>query len=117
VAKYFENHVREEGLLAVALGGVVFAPGNAGTVQEIFQDACQNYYRVYGGLKSPMVLLGRDYWDPTGPVASAAGDRRKPAYPLLRALAEEKGFADRLLLTDDLDEAVRFLRERGPVAG
>jgi predicted Rossmann-fold nucleotide-binding protein len=117
VAKYFENHVREEGLLAVALGGVVFARGNAGTVQEIFQDACQNYYRVYGGLKSPMVLLGRDYWDPAGAVASAAGDRRKPAYPLLRALAEEKGFADRLLLTDDLDEAVRFLRERGPVAG
>ena len=113
VAKYFENHVREEGLLALALGGVVFARGNAGTVQEIFQDACQNYYRVYRGLKSPMVLLGCDYWDPDGPVA--AGDRRKPAYPLLRALAEERGFADRLLLTDDLDEAVRFLRERGPV--
>jgi predicted Rossmann-fold nucleotide-binding protein len=117
VAKYFENHVREEGLLALALGGVVFARGNAGTVQEIFQDACQNYYRVHRGLKSPMVLLGREYWDPVGPVASAAGDRRKPAYPLLRALAEEKGFADRVLLTDDLDEAVRFLRERGPVEG
>ena len=116
VAKYFENHVREEGLLAVALGGVVFAPGNAGTVQEIFQDACQNYYRVYGGLRSPMVLLGRDYWNPEGPVASAAGDRRKPAYPLLRALAEERGFADHLLLTDDLEEAVRFLREHGPLA-
>lgn len=117
VAKYFENHVREEGLLALALGGVVFARGNAGTVQEIFQDACQNYYRVYGGLKSPMVLLGREYWDPKEALASAAGDRRKPAYPLLRALAEEKGFADRVLLTDDLDEAVRFLRERGPVTG
>jgi predicted Rossmann-fold nucleotide-binding protein len=112
VAKYFENSVREEGLLALALGGVVFARGNAGTVQEIFQDACQNYYRTYGNTKSAMVLLGRDYWNG----ASGSGARGKPAYPLLAALAEEKGFADYLLLTDDCDEALRFLKAHPPVA-
>ncbi|SFU98747.1 LOG family protein [Pseudoduganella namucuonensis] len=59
IAKYFENSVREEGLLAIAQGGIVFTEGNAGTVQEIFQDACQNYYRTYDKYKSPMVLLDR----------------------------------------------------------
>ncbi len=112
VAKYFENSEREEGLLALALGGVVFARGNAGTVQEVFQDACQNYYRTYRRTRSPMVLLGRDYWNP--PAGTA--DRGKPVYPLLAALAAEKGFADYVLLTDDCDEAARFLEEHPPAA-
>ena len=58
VAKYFANSVREEGLLAVATHGVIFAPGSAGTIQEIFQDAAQNHYASFGP-PSPMVLLGR----------------------------------------------------------
>jgi hypothetical protein len=37
-AKYFANSVREDGLLTVATGGVVYTPGSAGTVQEVFQD-------------------------------------------------------------------------------
>jgi hypothetical protein len=115
IAKYFENSVREEGLLGLALAGVVFARGNAGTVQEIFQDACQNYYRTYRRTKSPMVLLGRDHWNP--PAGARPGDRRKPAYPLLRQLAEERGFADYLLLTDDCAEALRFLETHPPVEG
>ncbi|MDC3379360.1 hypothetical protein OAX78_03665, partial [Planctomycetota bacterium] len=32
VAKYFSNALREDGLLAIATGGVVFAPGSAGTL-------------------------------------------------------------------------------------
>lgn len=65
IAKYFQNSIREDGLLAIALGGIIFAPGAAGTVQEIFQDAAQNYYQTFGQT-SPMVLYGRDYWEPTG---------------------------------------------------
>src|SRR5690606_12288224 len=38
-AKYFETSIREDGLLAVAKAGVVFAEGSAGTLQEVFQDA------------------------------------------------------------------------------
>ena len=48
IAKYFANSVREDGLLQIANNGVIFAPGNAGTVQEIFQDAAQNYYQTFG---------------------------------------------------------------------
>lgn len=40
--------------------GVIFAEGNAGTVQEIFQDACQNYY-VNFNFRSPMILFGTHY--------------------------------------------------------
>jgi predicted Rossmann-fold nucleotide-binding protein len=125
IAKYFENSLREEGLLALALAGVVFARGNAGTVQEIFQDACQNYYRTYRRTKSPMILLGRDYWNPASawapgadPAAAAGSpDRRKPVYPLLEKLAAEKGFADYLLLTDDCADVLSFLETHRPVEG
>lgn len=103
IAKYFENSIREEGLLAYALAGVIFAEGNAGTVQEIFQDACQNYYRTYAKKKSPMVLLGSTYWQQT-----------KPAYPLLRALALEKKFEDYLFLTDDPAAILPFLQSHPP---
>ncbi len=41
IAKYFANSVREDGLLTIAKHGVIFAPGSAGTTQEIFQDATQ----------------------------------------------------------------------------
>ncbi|MEM1334057.1 MAG: hypothetical protein AAGG08_11415, partial [Actinomycetota bacterium] len=44
VAKYFANSIREDGLLAIATRGIVFAPGAAGTTQEVFQDATQNHY-------------------------------------------------------------------------
>lgn len=107
IAKYFENSLREEGLLALATHGVIFAPGNAGTVQEIFQDAAQNYYQTYGH-SSPMVLLGTRYWNP-GPDADPA-ERLKPAYPLLRQLALEKNFTGLVLLTDDIREAEAFIR-------
>ena len=62
-AKYFENSIREDGLLTVATGGVVFAPGKAGTLQEIFQDAAQNYYARGEERFNPMVFLDVDeYW-------------------------------------------------------
>jgi predicted Rossmann-fold nucleotide-binding protein len=62
-AKYFDNSIREDGLLAVATAGVVFAPGQAGTLQEIFQDAAQNYYESVADRFSPMVFLDIDrHW-------------------------------------------------------
>jgi predicted Rossmann-fold nucleotide-binding protein len=106
IAKFFENSVREEGVLAIATHGVIYAEGNAGTVQEIFQDACQNYYTTHGAA-APMIMLGTKYWnrDP------ARDDRSKgkSVWPLLQQLGAEKGFGHLLLLTDDLDEIVTFL--------
>ncbi|MEZ4440179.1 MAG: hypothetical protein R3B72_13875 [Polyangiaceae bacterium] len=94
VAKYFANSVREEGLLALAKAGVVFAPGSAGTIQEVFQDACQNHYESMGGV-SPMIFLGVDYWTCD-----------KPVYPLLRQLADGRRYAAWLSITDHEDEVV-----------
>lgn len=74
IAKYFANSVREEGLLAIAKGGVVYAPGSAGTIQEIFQDIAQNHYKSYG-IASPMVFLNKQYWS-----------YNRPVYPLLELL-------------------------------
>lgn len=67
IAKYFANSVREEGLLAIAKGGVIFAPGSAGTMQEVFQDIAQNHYRSFG-YASPMVFLNREYWSYDRPI-------------------------------------------------
>jgi predicted Rossmann-fold nucleotide-binding protein len=112
IAKYFENSVREEGLLAIATHGVLFAPGNAGTVQEIFQDACQNYYGTYG-TAAPMILFGSDYWNPPA-MPSPPSDRRKQVYPLLYKLAAEKGFTDRVVVTDAAREVLQVITAYSP---
>lgn len=105
IAKYFENSWREEGLLALAKGGILFAPGGAGTVQEIFQDACQNYYTTYG-LQSPMIFYPRSYWD--GPEAAF------PVYPVMQKLAAKGGFASLLAITDNLQEIEALLEAVSP---
>jgi len=97
IAKYFANSIREDGLLAVATHGVVFTPGSAGTVQEIFQDATQNHYGSFGP-PSPMILLGREYWT-----------TQLPAWPLLERLAERHDYRDLIVLTDDVDEVIDVL--------
>lgn len=109
IAKFFENSIREEGVLGIATHGVIFAEGNAGTVQEIFQDACQNYYTTHGAA-APMVLLGKGYWS-AGPEGSSPG--AKPVWPLLRQLAAEKGFSHLVRITDDLEEIVAFIVAAG----
>jgi predicted Rossmann-fold nucleotide-binding protein len=110
-AKFFYNSLREDGLVTVADGGLLFAPGNAGTVQEIFQDANQNYYRG-ADTATPMVLLDTEYWNPAPGAPAAAPGRAKiakPLWPLLRQLGAEKGFSDALALTDDPDEIIALL--------
>lgn len=99
VAKYFANSIREDGLLAIATYGVVYAPGSAGTIQEVFMDAAQNHYETFGPA-SPMVFLDRTYWTET-----------KPVYPLVETLAEDTPYEDLLLATDDVGTAVSTLRD------
>jgi predicted Rossmann-fold nucleotide-binding protein len=104
VAKYFQNSIREEGLLAMATQGVVYAEGRAGTLQEIFQDAAQNYYRSFAFF-SPMVLLGIRYWTETLPVL-----------PLLEKLLLPDDRQRLVLVTDDVDEAAGFVAGFEPPA-
>ena len=110
IAKYFSNSLREDGLLAIALHGIVFAPGSAGTVQEIFQDAAQNRYSSFGW-RSPMAFLGRARWDPPqGSVyraleAEARGNEKtKP----------EHRYDDVLTLSDEPADLVSFIQRTEP---
>lgn len=102
-AKYFANCTREEGLVSLATHGIVFAPGAAGTVQEIFQDACQNYYGTVRGEVAPMALFGERYWR-----------EELPVWPVLQALAVRTKWTDRLLVSDDPEAVLRFLSTVGP---
>ena len=97
VAKYFRNAIREDVLLEVSRGGMVFLPGAAGTVQEIFQAACTNYYAAEGEV-IPMVFVGEDYWT-----------RTLPAWPLVDVLATGRPFAARARLVATTEEALALL--------
>jgi len=97
IAKYFGNPTREAILLQVCDAGIVFLPGAGGTVQEIFQDACENYYADESSV-APMVLVGRAYWT-----------QEFPAWPLLTALAEGRPMEPHVHLVDTVDDAVALL--------
>ena len=94
VAKYFDNSVREAGLLTVATYGIVFTPGSAGTVQEVFQDATQNHYETVGP-PSPMVFLGTDFWT-----------NEVPVLDVLRSVGGDRRWLDLITVTDDEQIAV-----------
>ncbi len=97
IAKYFANSVREEGLLALAKGGVIFAPGSAGTIQEIFQDAAQNHYKSYE-ISSPMIFLNSYFWE-----------IEKPVFPLVKQLATGKEYSNMIRIFNTGDEIVDFI--------
>ncbi|MGW7451021.1 LOG family protein [Streptomyces sp. NPDC054787] len=92
IAKYFANATREDGLLARSGAGVVFLPGAAGTVQEIFDSATPNYY-ASRGVPAPMILVGRAHWT-----------EHLPAWPLLQALARGRAMESRIALVESVDE-------------
>ena len=99
IAKYFSNPLREDGLLSIAVDGVVYAPGWAGTVQEVFQDAAQNVYRVVDGRFSPMAFLDVEGW----------WTERLPVLPVLRELFGADEFARSVRVGEDPDELLDFL--------
>lgn len=102
IAKYFANSVREDGLLAIATHGVVFAPGSAGTTQEVFQDAAQNHYFTAGSC-SPMILLGREHWTQT-----------RPVWPLLEQVSRGQLYGELVALTDDEETVIRQIQAYEP---
>ena len=92
IAKFFANATREDGLLSRCNAGVVYLPGAAGTVQEVFDAATANYYGSRGE-PAPMVLVDRAHWT-----------TRLPVWPLLTALAGERPMADRVALVESITE-------------
>lgn len=95
IAKYFDNSVREDGIVTIAKGGIIYTPGSAGTMQEIFQDAGQNHYESVG-YASPMIFMGKDYYT-----------NYIPAYTLLKDLSDRGIFKNMILtISDDNDEII-----------
>ena len=95
IAKYFENAIREDSILTIAKGGIIYSPGSAGTMQEIFQDAVQNHYLSFG-YASPMIFLGTDYWT-----------KEMPVYPLLEQLSATGKYKNLILsIGDEVEEIV-----------
>jgi predicted Rossmann-fold nucleotide-binding protein len=103
IAKYFDNSIREEGLLAIAKAGVIYAPGSAGTMQEIFQDLTQNHYATYAS-RSPMVFFSKE--------------RYQAEYGLITDFIKQRKmgqvYGDMLALLDEVDQVVKFI-ESHPV--
>lgn len=100
IAKYFANSVREDTIITIAFGGVIFTPGSAGTLQEIFQDAVQNHYLSFG-FSSPMIFLGKDFWT-----------KDLPVKPMIEHMVNNGRYKNLLLtFTDDINEIETVLKD------
>ncbi|MBQ8242745.1 MAG: hypothetical protein IJZ40_04675 [Bacteroidaceae bacterium] len=100
IAKYFDNSIREDSILTIAKGGIIYSPGSAGTMQEIFQEAVQNHYLSFG-YASPMIFLGSEYWS-----------NEMPVWPLMQHLIAKGKYKNLLMtLTDFTDEIVKTILE------
>ena len=98
IAKFFENSIRENYILTLPFGGIIYTPGSAGTMQEVFQDAAQNHYLSYG-FCSPMIFLGTEFWT-----------KKVPLYPLLQDMIDKGQYKNlSLALTDDSEEIIEKL--------
>jgi predicted Rossmann-fold nucleotide-binding protein len=100
IAKYFSNALRENTLLHRCGGGVVYLPGQAGTVQEIFQAVTENFYAADPSLIAPLILVGREYWTDV-----------YPAWPLLQRLSAGRPMAELIYCVNDVKEAAALLAE------
>jgi predicted Rossmann-fold nucleotide-binding protein len=100
IAKYFSNAIREDTILRLARGGIVFAAGRAGTVQEVFQAATKTFYAT-DGASGAYVFLDRAFWTETLPIEALLR-------PLL-ALSPHGDLSATIHVTDDVREAVSLL--------
>ncbi|WP_235996720.1 LOG family protein [Aestuariimicrobium ganziense] len=101
IAKYFSNALREDTLLQRCRAGIIYLPGAAGTVQEIFQAATGNYYAAADVVPAPMVLVGVEHWT-----------RTLPAWPLVQGLARGRSMEAHVHLVDDIEQAAQVLVNR-----
>ncbi len=103
IAKYFSNAIREDILLALAIYGIIYAPGSAGTIQEIFQDAAQGQYASFGYV-SPMVFFGRKFWSEDTFI-----------YQLLRQISKGHTYHDLIGIGDEVEEIREFIKNHPPI--
>ena len=98
IAKYFTNSIREDEILTIAMGGIIYTPGSAGTMQEVFQDAVQNHYLSLK-YSSPMIFMNSEFWT-----------KEIPIYKLFEYLIETGKYKNLdILLSDSIEEIVNKL--------
>ncbi len=102
IAKYFSNSLREDGLLAISVHGVIFAPGSAGTTQEVFMDGTQNHYLTFEKV-SPMVFLGEDHFS-----------TKTLVYDCLKRQSAGKKYDDYIYLSDEVHKVCEFIESHPP---
>lgn len=103
IAKYFSNSIREDGLLAISLFGVIYAPGSAGTTQEIFMDATQNHYGSFG-YYTPMIFFGKKRYV-----------KDTFLFPVVQQLAWGRKYSELLFVTDSPEEVLRLVKQHPPI--
>ena len=99
IAKLFENSIREDSILTIAYGGIIYTPGSAGTMQEIFQDAVQNHYLSFD-YSSPMVFLGKKFWT-----------EEVPVYTMLQEFCQKGIYKNLLLSISDNNQDIEAVFE------
>lgn len=97
IAKYFSNAQREDVLLSRARGGIIYLPGAAGTVQEIFQAVTPNYYGD-PATQIPLILVDTDHWT-----------NKLPVWPLLQSLATNRPMTRTTHLVNTITEAATLI--------
>ena len=96
LAKFFSNALREDEVVSICTGGIIFTPGSAGTRQEVFQAACQNHY-AKPGTCSPMVFFGTQFW------------KESKVVDILLETSKGLEYHDLIICTDDTKEIAEFL--------
>ncbi len=81
IAKFFSNAIREDKILNICNGGIIFARGSAGTRQEIFQYCTRNAYSDEVNVHSSPMIFYTDFWV------------KNNLFPTLKAIAAEEDLA------------------------
>lgn len=102
IGKYFSNSIREDGLLAISMYGVVFAPGSAATTEEVFMDAAQNHYATFN-FCSPMVFLGEGHY------------LQSQVYSCLAQQAVGHPYAQMITISDNPQKLLDFIKTHPPM--
>ena len=99
IAKFFTNSVREDMILSISQGGLIIAPGSAGTLQEVFQNAAKLHYDE-DGIVGPMIFLDTKFYT-----------EEIPVYPFMKDLCDRGKYKQiNLFLTDDPEEVYKIVK-------
>lgn len=98
IAKFFDNSQREDLILTAAFGGLIFMPGSAGTLQEVFQEIVQDHYMVYDE-SSPLVFVGKEFWT-----------KEVPVVPFIQHMIDNGRYKNlRVSVHDDTEDVVKSI--------